>query len=83
MLAEMRKSAEAKIEELRDRFEEIKKELHVHVPWDIGLPEIEVPEPVIDENLHGQPLVSSSWTWEEATTALKRHKSYGKQERSR
>ena len=79
MLAEMRELAEAKIDDLREKFEELRNELRVPVPYGLDLPELVIPEPVIDATLHGLPLISSQWTWEEMTAALKRHKSYGDQ----
>ena len=76
MLCEVRALAEAKLDELREQFEEIRDALRVPVPEAIELPDLVVPDPLVDENLHGKPLVSSRWSWLEMTTALKAHKAY-------
>jgi hypothetical protein len=82
MLAEVRGLAEARLAEVRDRFEEIRNELRVPIPYGIDLPEIKIPDPVVAENLHGKPLVSSSWSWLEMTAALRSHKAYDKEDRA-
>jgi hypothetical protein len=67
----------------QEAFDEFKAEKAAELPWNFGPPRPEVVEPIIDASLHPEPLASSSWSWEELTAALKRHKSYGEQERSR
>ena len=77
LLDRLHRLTEERLGEIRAKLEELERELEVPVPDDIVLPDIAIPDPVVDENLQGKPLVSSGWTWLEATAALKAHKSYG------
>ncbi|MEQ1953593.1 hypothetical protein [Mesorhizobium sp. CN2-181] len=80
MLDHLRRMAEHRLGELQKQIDHIKDELHVGIPDGIELPDIVIPEAVIDENFHSKPLVSSRWSWREQTAALKAHKSYGGEE---
>jgi hypothetical protein len=78
-LAAIRERASGKLEELREEIERVNEQLRMETEGLIELSEPVVPEADIgDEKLGRQaPLVSSAWSWAEATRALKARKSYG------
>jgi hypothetical protein len=75
----IRERAAARLEELRAAVESINEQLQMAVDGVVELPEAIVPEPEIDAEKRARqaPLISSSWSWAEATRALKARKSYG------
>ncbi len=74
-LSLMRYQAQKALEEAQDGLEELDGELN-SVLEDAELPEVpEVPRGVAPGD--GEPLISSEWSWEDQTLALKRHKRYG------
>jgi hypothetical protein len=76
VLANLRNEAEEKLAEMRDQIERINEQLRVTTD-DITLPEIEVPEPEVDEEAERQALVSLDQEWVDATRALILRKAYG------
>jgi hypothetical protein len=76
-LATIRDQAAEKLDQMRAEIEALNRSLHQAVPDGLSLPAIVIPDPVIDESLHGEPLVSSTWPWAEQTRALIARKSYG------
>jgi hypothetical protein len=74
----IRARAEAQIENIRRQIEEIESATEMATEGlDLDLPVPELPEPVIDENLQPQPLVSSDWPWADNTSRLIARKRYG------
>ena len=77
VLRDLRQEAEVEAE----RFAQAIAALNVRIAAatgsaDIELPPLVIPEPEIDEDDHGKPLVSSEWSWVEQTEALIDHKAY-------
>jgi len=72
----IRDLAERRLEELREEIEELNRALRQAVPDDLELPPIEIPEPLVDEEEYGKPLISSAWPWAEQTRALVARKAY-------
>jgi hypothetical protein len=77
ILDTIRDQAVAKLAELEAEIETLNKALRQTVPMNVLLPPVVIPDPVINESLHGTPLVSSSWSWAEQTRRLIERKSYG------
>jgi hypothetical protein len=77
LLVSLREQAIDKLAELQEEIEALNEALQQAVPDDIDLPAIEIPEPAIDESLHGLPLISSADDWATATRALIERKRYG------
>ena len=77
-LAKIREAAEAQLEEMRGKLDEIRQMARTATAdLDIDLPPVPaIPEPEVDEGLQGQPLVSSDWSWPDQTKALKDRKAY-------
>jgi hypothetical protein len=77
-LAAIRERAAVKLEEVREEIAALNEGLRMAVDDNIDLPEAVVPEPEIDGEKLGRlaPLVSSDWSWAEATRALKAQKAY-------
>ena len=75
----IRERAGGKLEELRAEVESINDQLRMETEGIVELPEAIVPEAEVDDEKLGRqaPLISSSWSWAEATRALKARKSYG------
>jgi len=75
----IRERAAEKLEEIRNEVERINDQLRMAVDGIVELPEAIVPEPEVADEKRGRqaPLISSSWSWAEATRALKARKSYG------
>jgi hypothetical protein len=76
VLANLRNEATEKLAELRGEIERINEQLQLSTD-DIELPEIEVPEPEVDDEAPRQALVSLDQDWVEATRALIARKAYG------
>jgi hypothetical protein len=78
-LADLHEVAAAKLVEIEDEIAKLNEALRQAAPgWlTMLLPEIEIPEPEIDESAHGKPLISARWPWVEQTRALIERKSYG------
>jgi len=77
LLDRIRNQATEKLSELEGEIAALNEALRQDVPSWIPLPEVEIPEPEIDESLHGKPLVSSRWSWPDQTRSLIERKSYG------
>jgi hypothetical protein len=77
ILDTIREQAGVRLAELESEIETLNKALRQSVPTNVTLPAVVIPDPVIDESLHGTPLVSSGWSWAEQTRALIARKSYG------
>jgi hypothetical protein len=74
MREQIRDEAVAKVAEARELIEQLNDQLAADVP-DIELPEVVIPEPVLNGD-HGTPLVDSAWEWADQTRALKRDRAY-------
>jgi hypothetical protein len=77
MLSQLREQAGKRLDELRSEIERINEALQIAAADHVDLPEIEVPEPEIDEDTPRQALVSFDMDWTDATRALIARKSYG------
>jgi hypothetical protein len=55
---------------------ELNEKIEATTDSDFELPEPEIPEPEVDPEAHGKPIVSSDWDWAEATRALIARKKY-------
>jgi hypothetical protein len=78
LLAAVREHAATRLAELETEIEAINKQLRMVGGGQFKLPPIEIPAPAFDENRARQAsLISSRWSWAEATRALKSRKSYG------
>lgn len=75
-LIALRETAIAKLAEIEEEIAALNDALRQAVPDDIDLPAIEIPEPEVDETLHGKPLISSGDPWAVATHALIDRKRY-------
>jgi hypothetical protein len=58
------------------RVDAVNDALRAEVGGEIQLPEAIVPEPELDEEPDGLPLIDSGWGWAEQTRRLKASKSY-------
>ena len=76
VLSSLREEATRRLDELREQIEQINTHLQLATD-DISLPEIDVPEPQIDDEIPRQALVSLDQNWVEATRALIIRKAYG------
>jgi hypothetical protein len=75
-LERVRTEASTKLSELRTTIDDINERLNLSAAGFI-LPEIEVPEPELDEGAERQALVSLDDDWVAATRAMIAHKQYG------
>jgi hypothetical protein len=78
-LTRLQREAAERLDALKDDIAAINDGIRLAVGDDFTLPTAVVPEPQIDADLHGKPLVSSSWSWTDQTRALIARKSYGAQ----
>ena len=76
VLSDLREQAAGRLEELRAEIDRINEQLHLVAADHISLPEIEVPQPEIDDETPRQALVLVDQEWVEATRALITRKSY-------
>jgi hypothetical protein len=77
-LAVVREQAAQRLGELEAEIDSINEQLRMATDGVVELPEVVVPAPEIDEKLARQAsLISSEWTWAEATQALIARKTYG------
>ncbi len=78
MLDRLKAEAETKLQRLRQEIDAINKALRIACDGHVYLPDIEIPQAVIgDEKLARQAsLVSSQWSWAEATRSLIARKAY-------
>jgi hypothetical protein len=77
LLSTLREQAAEKLSELREEIDRINSQLHLAAADHVTLPEIEVPEPELDDDTPRQALVSIDQDWVDATRALIAHKAYG------
>ena len=75
-MAAVRTQAETKLSELRSVIDDLNEQLNIATD-DFTLPEIEVPEPEIDETIERLALVSFDDDFVTATRALIERKRYG------
>jgi hypothetical protein len=75
-LDRLRDRAADRLAELRAEITAINDALRID-PDDVELPEIIVPEAVLDEKLHGLPLIDSRWSFVAQTRRLIDAKNYG------
>jgi hypothetical protein len=76
IMASVREQAETKLAELRSAIDDLNEQLNIATD-DFTLPEIEVPEPEIDETIERLALVSFDDDFVTATRALIERKRYG------
>jgi hypothetical protein len=77
-LAAVRERAAERLGELEAEVESINQQLRMTTDGVIELPAVIIPEPKVDEKRARQAsLISSEWTWAEATRALVARKAYG------
>jgi hypothetical protein len=80
-LAVVRERAAERLGDLEAEIESINQQLRAIADGVVDLPAVVIPEPVVDEKHARQAsLISSEWTWAEATQALLARKSYGEAE---
>jgi hypothetical protein len=80
-LAAIRERAAERLGELEAEIESINQHLRMTTGGVIELPAVAIPEPEVDEKRARQAsLISSDWTWAEATRALVARKAYGDSE---
>ena len=77
LLANLRDQAAGRLHELREEIDRINDQLRLAAAGHVTLPEIDVPEPEIDDESPRQALVSVDQDWVQATRAMKSHKAYG------
>ena len=78
LLAAVREHAATRLAKLETEIEAINEQLRMASGDQFTLPAIEIPAPAFDEIRARQAsLISSRWSWAEATRALKSRKSYG------
>jgi hypothetical protein len=77
LLSNLRDQAAGRLDELREELDRIDSQLRLAAAGHVTLPEIDVPEPELDDESPRQALVSSDQGWVEATRALITHKAYG------
>jgi hypothetical protein len=75
-LEALRREAAERLAEMQDAIDSINEKLRLAASEDFALPDIEVPEPEVDEEASRQALVSLDDDWVEATRALIRRKAY-------
>lgn len=78
VLSDLREQAATQLEELRTEIDRINEQLHLVAADHVALPEIEVPQPEIDDDAERHALVEIDQNWVQATRALIAQKSYGK-----
>ena len=76
LLVDLRRQAEQKLAALQREIDDLNRNLRLATEDEIYLPKVSIPEPKIDPNLHGKPLVSSAWLWADQTRALIAKKAY-------
>jgi hypothetical protein len=77
-LAAVRERAAERLGELEAEVESINRQLRMTTDRVIELPAVVIPEPEVDDKRARQAsLISSEWTWAEATRALVARKAYG------
>jgi hypothetical protein len=76
ILAAVREEASTKLVELESAIAELNEQMDLATDG-LDLPEIEVPQPEIDEDVERQALVSLKDSWVTATRALIARKQYG------
>jgi len=76
VLAAVREQATTRLAELKSAIADLNEQLNLATDG-FHLPEIEVPQPEIDEDAARQALVSIEDDWVTATRALKIRKAYG------
>jgi hypothetical protein len=74
-LGRIRAEAAEKLEAMREQIDQLNAALRVDVD-DFDLPDIEIPEPELTLGLAPQPLLDSSWTFEEQSCRLIDSKAY-------
>ena len=77
VLSDLREQAATRLEELRTEIDRINEQLHLVAADHVTLPEIEVPQPEIDDDAERRALVKVDQNWVQATRALIAQKSYG------
>jgi hypothetical protein len=75
-LQRLQVEAAAKLDTLRDELDAVNEALRSEVDGNFALPAPVIPEPELNGDVHGLPLIDSSWTWAEQTLALKASKGY-------
>ena len=75
VLSDLREQAAERLEELRAKIDDINARFHLAADH-VSLPEIEVPQPEIDDEAPRQALVLLDQEWVDATRALITRKSY-------
>ena len=77
-LEQLRSQAGEKLSELRKEIDALNDRLSIAVdPEEIKVPTPVIPEAVIDESTRQPSLISSAWSWADATRALIQRKAYG------
>ena len=80
-LAVLREQAAERLGELEAEVESINEQLRMITEGVVELPAVVIPEPEVDaERARQASLISSDWTWAEATQALIAGKTYGEAE---
>ncbi len=81
-LAALKAEAEGRLETLREEIDAINEALRLACDGHFEFPEIDIPQPILnDEKLARQAsLISSRWSWAEATQALIARKAYSAEE---
>jgi hypothetical protein len=74
-MARLQSEAESKLAELREQIDALNEAMYLEV-GDIELPEIEIPDPVIDVAPNGLPLIDSDEDWATQTFGLIDSKRY-------
>jgi hypothetical protein len=77
VLSELREQASLHLGELRDEIDHINEQIQLATDA-VTLPEIEVPQPEVEQEVERQALIKFDHSWIEQTLALIAHKSYGK-----
>lgn len=75
-LTRFQQEATQRLDALKGDIAAINDGIRLAIGDDYTLPTAVVPDAEIDPNLHGLPLVSSSWSWTDQTRALIARKSY-------
>ena len=75
-LEALREEAAERLAEMQDAIDSVNEKLRLAASGDFALPDIEVPEPEVDDEASRQALVSLGHDWVAATRALIRRKAY-------
>ncbi len=75
-LDQIRADAADKLSQLQDEIASLNERLRMAANGRFSLPPIEIPEPIVALAAHCKPLISSAWSWADATRALIARKSY-------